>query len=52
MEVSDNYLLSNRDWDPSYLRLLFKDDFHDESELWKSNVTNEELQLQLQKKSV
>ena len=43
MEVSDDILMGNRDWDPCYLRLLFEDDFHDVTELWKSNVRDEEL---------
>ena len=43
MEVSDHLLVSNRDWDPSYLQLLFQEDFYDHSELWKSNVQDKEL---------
>ena len=43
MELSDRDLLMNMDWDPSYLRLLFKDDFNDNSNLWHSNVCDDEL---------
>ena len=40
MDISDDLLSSNRDWDPSYLRLLFDEDFNDMTELWKSNVAD------------
>ena len=43
MEVSDSMLFRNRDWDPSYLKLLFAEDFNDVSDLWQSNVTDCEL---------
>ena len=43
MEVSDALFIENRDWDPSYLSMLFSDDFNDCGELWKSNVTDMEL---------
>ena len=43
MEVSDDFLFENRDWDPSYLQLLFRDDFNDVTELWKSNIRDEDL---------
>ena len=34
MEVSDASLVSNRDWDPSYLQDIFDGDFHEFTELW------------------
>ena len=37
MDVSDNLLLRNRDWDPSYLKELVSEDFYDFSELWNIN---------------
>ena len=40
MDISDDLLSSNRDWDPSYLRLFFDEDFNDMTELWKSNVVD------------
>ena len=43
MDVSDKLLVTNRDWDPSYLQLLFDEDFNDHSDLWKSNVSDEQL---------
>ena len=43
MELSDNYLRTNRDWDPSYLSMLFDQDFHDVSDLWSSNVQDSDL---------
>ena len=38
MDLPDHYFISNRDWDPSYLSMLFRDDFYDMSDLW--NVPN------------
>ena len=43
MDVSDSMLCRNGDWDPSYLGLLFDEDFNDVTELWKSNVGDQEL---------
>ena len=38
MDTFDWYLSWNRDWDPSYLTMLFSEDFNDCSDLWNSNV--------------
>ena len=43
MNMSDDYLKSNRDWDPSYFSMLFSDDFNDFSDLWSSNMGDKEL---------
>ena len=43
MEVPDDVLFHNRDWDPSYLRLLFNEEFNDFAELWKSNVADSDV---------
>ena len=43
MEVSDELLFQNRDWDPCYLRDVMSTDFYDFNELWGSNVHNLEL---------
>ena len=43
MDISDSSLLSNRDWDPSYLALLFSEDFDDYSNLWNSEMSDMEL---------
>ena len=43
MAISDSTLLSNCDWDPSYLALLFSEEFDDYSSLWKSEVSDMDL---------
>ena len=43
MDVPDSCFLLNKDWDPSYLGLLFNKDFFDFKELWQSNVNDAEL---------
>ena len=43
MDVSDDYLKLNRDWDPSYLSMLFSEDFNDFLDLWSSNMGDKEL---------
>ena len=43
MDISDDVLWKNRDWDPSYLSQLFSEDFHDVSDLWNINVGDREL---------
>ena len=44
MEVSDRLMCANCDWDPSYLRQLFEEDFYEFSDLWvNSNVNDMEL---------
>ena len=43
MELSDEFLWQNRDWDPSYLKDLMDTDFNDLSDLWSSNVRDSEL---------
>ena len=43
MDISDSTLLSNHDWDPSYLALLFSEEFDDYSSLWNSEVSDMDL---------
>ena len=43
MDLSDECFKRNRDWDPSYLLMLFDEDFHDFNELWSSNMGDSEL---------
>lgn len=43
MDVSDDYLKLNRDWDPSYLSMFFSDDFYVFLELWSLNMGDKEL---------
>ena len=43
MEVSDEFLLENRDWDPVYLSTLVEPDFHDFTDHWKSSIKDNEL---------
>ena len=40
IEISDQFLMSNRDWDPAYLQTMFCEDFNSCSELWQSNVSD------------
>ena len=42
MDVSDYYLLQNRDWDPSYLSQLFSELFYyDFTDLWNTGNMND-----------
>ena len=43
MEISDDILLNNRDWDPSYLCDIVEVDFNDMSELWGADVVDMDL---------
>ena len=44
MEVHDVSFYRNLDWDPSYLKDLFSQDFYDYPELWKStNISDMDL---------
>ena len=43
MELSDRVFSANRDWDPSYLKYIFSQDFYEFRELWTSNVGDTEL---------
>ena len=43
MELSDDFLMSNLDWDPVYLERMFNEDFNSCRELWKSNLSDTEL---------
>ena len=43
MEIVDSVLSWNRYWDPSYLALLFSEDFYDFTDLWMSNVSDSDL---------
>ena len=43
MEISDELLLKNCDWDLSYLQQLFKEDFKECDLLWVSDITDMEL---------
>ena len=36
-------LITNRDWDPSYLKDIFAEDFNDYSELWESDIMDSEI---------
>ena len=47
MNVSDSDFLTNRDWDPCYLRELVSRDFFDFSEHWKSLVTDVDLNIEM-----
>ena len=49
MDRLDHYLMENRDWDPSYLRLMFSEDFYEFTDLWHSNVCDTELVQEMEK---
>ena len=49
MEVSDNYFMNNRDWDPVYLQDLFREDFFDFTEHWSSPLSDAELNQEMDK---
>ena len=49
MDTFDWYLSRNRDWDPSYLAMLFSEDFNNCSDLWNSNVDDSELVKEMNK---
>ena len=49
MEVSDELLLENRDWDLSYLSEILSADFHEFEDLWDSNVNNCDLVSEINK---
>ena len=49
MEVSDELLLENRDWDPSYLSEILSVDFFEFEDLWDSNVNNCDLVSEINK---
>ena len=43
MEISDEVLMSNFDWDPVYLQEVVKQDFYEFNHLWCSDLTDMEL---------
>ena len=44
MNVSDDFLMKNHDWDPSYLSQLVLDDFYEFADMWMvSNVSDSEI---------
>ena len=49
MDSYDLFLSQNLDWDPSYLAMLFSEDFDDYTELWSSNVEDCELVQEMNK---
>ena len=49
MDTYDLLLSQNRDWDLSYLAMLFSEDFDDYSDLWASNVNDSELVQEMNK---
>ena len=49
MDTFDYYLSQNKDWDPSYLAMLFSQDFNDFSDLWCSETSDTELVKEMEK---
>ena len=43
MECSDSLLVNNLDWDPLYLASIFDVDFDECSDLWESDISDQEL---------
>ena len=43
MELSDIVFVTNRDWDPQYLRQMVSQDFYEFRELWQNSVGDNEL---------
>ena len=43
MDTLDNVLLMNRDWDPTYLRDIFSEDFYEFKDLWSSYMNDMDL---------
>ena len=43
MELSDRIFMTNRDWDPCYLRDSVTEDFYEFRNLWQSSVGDGEL---------
>ena len=40
MDITDRMLVSNRDWDPSYLNEIFQEDFYDYCDMWSSDLSD------------
>ena len=43
IDLSDDYLISNCDWDLNYLKEIFTEDFECFDSLWSSNISDMEL---------
>ena len=41
-------LVRNMDWDPSYLKELFSEDFYEFSEMWYSDVNDRDLVVEVE----
>ena len=50
MDISDEHLICNRDWDPSYLSQIFDVEFYDFTDMWaSSNVSDSDLITEIEK---
>ena len=49
MDTFDYYLSRDKDWDPSYLAMLFSQDFNDFSDLRCSETSDTELVKEMEK---
>ena len=43
MELAERIFTVNQDWDPTYLRYIFSQDFYEFRELWSSNVGDKDI---------
>ena len=49
MEVSDDILISNCDWDPCYLQEIFREEFINFSDHWNCHISDEDLNIEMDK---
>ena len=49
MDISDGYLLENRDWDPLYLSKLFDKEFNNFDDLWISDISDNDLKMEAER---
>ena len=43
MDLCDQIFVTNRDWDPTYLRQIVAQDFYEFKELWQNSIGDGEL---------
>ena len=43
MDLADRVFMANYDWDPSYLRYIFSQDFYEFRELWSNGMHDHDL---------
>ena len=43
MELADKVFTANHDWDPSYLRYIFSQDFFEFRDLWSNSIEDQDM---------